>query len=69
MPIKRGEEHHRAVLTDEQVVEMRRLVEAGACMSCAAKLVGAYDGRHRHEYMRARDAIQGVTWKHVGRSA
>lgn len=55
---QKGSEHHQAVLDETKVAEMRRLAKSGATIVSLAALFGVHK-------VTARDAIQGVTWKHV----
>lgn len=55
----RGERHHRAKLTADQVREMRRLNwEVGVCIRCLSKIYGV-------KYPTAWDAINCVTWRSI----
>ena len=55
----RGEQHHCAKLTAEQVREMRRLSwEYGLCTKCLAQLYGI-------RYQSAWKIIKCYSWKHV----
>lgn len=58
----KGEKHYCAKLTEEAVRYARDRFKAGESKASLARLLGVTDtvmGR----------AINGVTWKHVGRSA
>lgn len=55
----RGERHHRAKLTERDVVRMRELHEEyDICIRCVAKLYNV-------KYTTAWDAINYQTWRHV----
>lgn len=56
-----GEGHHCAQLTEEKVIELRRLVnEVGTCYKCAGKIVCP-----TVSCRAVWDAVNFVTWKHV----
>lgn len=54
-----GEEHPRAILNDEIVIEGRRLYwQRNLCIKCIAIL-------HKVPYKTLFDAVHGRTWKHL----
>lgn len=56
---KQGEKHWNAKLTDEKVIEMRRLrYEVDLCVRCIAKI-------NKLSYSTAWEAIVGRTWIHL----
>lgn len=57
-PAKRGEENSRAVLTKDQVVEIRQRCASGESQDLLAEIYGVSQGHISNVYRR-------VTWKHV----
>lgn len=57
----RGEEHYCAKLTEENVIEIRRLVnELDLCCTCVRKLLKLECSNHA-----IWEAASGITWKHL----
>ncbi len=59
MPQRSGERHHRAKLTEKDVIRMRELYAAGG--TSIMKLATEYD----IQTSTTRSAIRGETWSHV----
>lgn len=55
---RRGEQHHNATLTDDKVIELRRLFAGGMSVAVIAKA-------HNIKASIVHSVVRGVSWRHI----